>query len=100
MRMNSSSGFRRSVLLLAISCLLSLILIVGLRCGEKKDRYYIADESRLSAIRNGTVFPRKIWQTWQGNKKLEDEPLRLARTWVEMNPGYGYELLTDDSARG
>lgn len=43
-------------------------------------------------------FPRKIWQTWQGTKKLEDEPLRLARTWVELNAGYGYELLTDMTA--
>lgn len=44
-------------------------------------------------------FPQKVWQTWQGSKKLEDEPLRLARTWVESNTGFGYELLTDETAR-
>lgn len=44
------------------------------------------------------TFPRKVWQTWQGSKQLEDEPLRLARSWVELNPGYGYELLTDTTS--
>lgn len=45
------------------------------------------------------IFPRKVWQTWLGTKKLGDEPLRFTRTWIENNPGHGYELLTDDTAR-
>nr|OQO31214.1 hypothetical protein B0A51_02054 [Rachicladosporium sp. CCFEE 5018] len=99
MWINRTSRSRRSILLLALASLLSLTLIVGLHPCRRKDVYYIANESRPSSIGNDTVFPHKVWQTWQGNKQLEDEPLRLARTWVEMNPGYGYELLTDDSAR-
>lgn len=58
----------------------------------------VSSSSRTPAVERPKVFPRKVWQTWQGSKKLEDEPLRLARTWVELNPGYGYELLTDSTA--
>ena len=43
-------------------------------------------------------FPRKIWQTWKVNPLgFEERDLVCARTWTTKNPGYRYEVLTDDN---
>ena len=46
----------------------------------------------------GASFPRKIWQTWKVDPlDFEERDLSTARTWVSKNPGYRYEVLTDNN---
>lgn len=47
---------------------------------------------------NPDSFPRKIWQTWKVNPlSFEERDLSCARTWTAKNPGYRYEVLTDNN---
>ncbi|KAH0171208.1 glycosyltransferase family 32 protein, partial [Aureobasidium melanogenum] len=44
-------------------------------------------------------FPRKIWQSWKVDPtRFETRDVERARTWTVKNPGYRYEVLTDDNA--
>ncbi len=44
----------------------------------------------------GTIFPRKIWQTWKIDPlEMEIRDSERARSWTSMNPTYRYEVLTD-----
>jgi mannosyltransferase OCH1-like enzyme len=44
-------------------------------------------------------FPCKVWQSWKVDPlRFEDRDLERARTWTVKNPGYRYEVLTDDNA--
>ncbi|KAI4853758.1 hypothetical protein E4T44_00638 [Aureobasidium sp. EXF-8845] len=44
-------------------------------------------------------FPRKIWQSWKVDPtRFESRDIERARTWTVKNPGYRYEVLTDDNA--
>ncbi|GKZ84307.1 hypothetical protein AnigIFM56816_009629 [Aspergillus niger] len=44
------------------------------------------------------LFPRKIWQSWKVNPfEFEERDLNVARTWTSINPGYRYEVLTDQN---
>ena len=46
-------------------------------------------------------IPRKIWQTWHTPAPLlADEDKARVRTWLEKNPDYQYELITDNGAEG
>lgn len=43
-------------------------------------------------------FPKKIWQTWKVNPlKFEKRDSETALTWINKNPDYRYEVLTDDN---
>lgn len=43
-----------------------------------------------------TDFPQKIWQTWKIHPfAFEQRDSERARSWVEKNPGWRYEVLTD-----
>ncbi|KAF2155422.1 glycosyltransferase family 32 protein [Myriangium duriaei CBS 260.36] len=45
-----------------------------------------------------TSFPRKIWQTWKVHPlDFEERDLNLARSWIQKNPKYRYEVLTDQN---
>jgi mannosyltransferase OCH1-like enzyme len=44
------------------------------------------------------VFPKKIWQSWKVNPlEFEERDLLVARSWTSKNPGYRYEVLTDQN---
>lgn len=44
-------------------------------------------------------IPRRIWQTWRDPPQgLSDEYRQWSETWSKKNPGYRYELLTDETA--
>lgn len=44
------------------------------------------------------AFPKKIWQTWKVDVlAFEERDLGRARTWTANNPGYRYEVLTDNN---
>lgn len=83
---------RLSAIVVALATLSLLFWALKFWCGS-------ATHGNLAANKTTTRFPKKIWQTWLGSKQLGEEPLRLARTWIEKNPGYGYEMLTDGTAR-
>ncbi|KAL2075982.1 hypothetical protein VTL71DRAFT_925 [Oculimacula yallundae] len=43
-------------------------------------------------------FPKKIWQTWKVDAlAFEERDLSRARTWTSKNPGFRYEVLTDNN---
>jgi mannosyltransferase OCH1-like enzyme len=43
-------------------------------------------------------FPRKIWQSWKVDPLgFAERDLTCARTWTAKNPGYRYEVLTDNN---
>ncbi|XMA15880.1 hypothetical protein WAI453_008671 [Rhynchosporium graminicola] len=43
-------------------------------------------------------FPKKIWQTWKVDAlAFEERDLSRARTWTAKNPGFRYEVLTDNN---
>ncbi|GAB1738413.1 hypothetical protein NU219Hw_g3221t1 [Hortaea werneckii] len=44
-------------------------------------------------------LPHKIWQTWKTPLHgLNEELMKLSKSWIDMNPDYRYELLTDDAS--
>ncbi|KAE8353181.1 nucleotide-diphospho-sugar transferase [Aspergillus coremiiformis] len=44
-------------------------------------------------------FPKKIWQSWKVTPfEFEERDLTMARSWTSRNPGYRYEVLTDENA--
>lgn len=43
-------------------------------------------------------FPKKIWQTWKVDPlSFEERDSTTAKTWTTRNPGFRYEVLTDDN---
>ena len=56
------------------------------------------DLSSQKALSVGTRFPKKIWQTWKVDPLgFEERDLACARTWTFKNPGFRYEVLTDNN---
>ncbi|ROV90388.1 hypothetical protein VPNG_10030 [Cytospora leucostoma] len=46
-------------------------------------------------------FPRKIWQTWKTDPlHFEERDSSTARTWMQKNPNFRYEVLTDSNDIG
>ncbi|KAI6831956.1 hypothetical protein KC332_g5864 [Hortaea werneckii] len=44
-------------------------------------------------------LPHKIWQTWKtAPHGLNEELIKLSKSWIDMNPDYRYELVTDDAS--
>lgn len=50
------------------------------------------------SIQHSEKFPRRIWQTWKVNPfRFDERDHIVARTWPDKNPGYRYEVLTDQN---
>lgn len=46
-------------------------------------------------------FPKKIWQTWKTDPlEFEERDSTTARTWLQKNPNFRYEVLTDSNDMG
>ncbi|KAF3762970.1 family 32 glycosyltransferase [Cryphonectria parasitica EP155] len=46
-------------------------------------------------------FPKKVWQTWKIDPlQFEERDSTTARTWLQKNPDYRYEVLTDTNDMG
>lgn len=46
-------------------------------------------------------FPKKIWQTWKTDPlQFEERDSTTAKTWMQKNPGFRYEVLTDNNDMG
>ncbi|KAL2433892.1 hypothetical protein ABEF95_012534 [Exophiala dermatitidis] len=78
----------RRVVPLCIACLILLLYRNAVVGGS--------GENAPSAVEK---FPRKIWQSWKvGPLSFEQRDSERAKTWTVKNPGYRYEVLTDDNA--
>lgn len=55
----------------------------------------------VSGASSGRGFPKKIWQTWKIDPlQFEQRDSDTAKTWTLKNPGFRYEVLTDDNDMG
>lgn len=62
------------------------------RGGDPKRKSNVA----VPAIPLAQGFPKKIWQTWKTNPlQFEERDSSTARAWVQKNPDFRYEVLTD-----
>lgn len=78
----------RRILPLCIACVVLLLYRHAVTGGSA--------ESAPSAVGR---FPRKIWQSWKvGPLSFDQRDTDRAKTWTVKNPGYRYEVLTDDNA--
>jgi mannosyltransferase OCH1-like enzyme len=49
----------------------------------------------------GVGFPKKIWQSWKVDPlHFEQRDSNTARTWLQRNPDFRYEVLTDSNDLG
>jgi mannosyltransferase OCH1-like enzyme len=82
--------FARQIQQLVVLCIICAILFASFHA--------FTDEAPQLLIRS-EKFPRKIWQSWKVDPtRFEHRDNERARTWTVKNPGYRYEVLTDDNA--
>ncbi|KAL4972109.1 nucleotide-diphospho-sugar transferase [Aspergillus desertorum] len=94
--MGSITLSRRARKLLA-GCLATLVLLfVSFIDNMNGPDGGLTGQCREGSSRQCTVFPRKIWQIWKTDPlSFEERELIVARSWTSKNPGYRYEVLTD-----
>lgn len=88
-----------SKLLLAVKLFgAAIIVLIGLR----QLRGTSADPFKSFGLSSPPVeIPPKIWQTWHTPAALlADEDRTRVASWHKANPGYRYELITDETADG
>lgn len=76
----------------------AIIVLIGIRQlrGTSSD---LLSNLRLSSP--SERIPRKVWQTWHTPAALLANGDRSrVRSWHKVNPGYRYELITDEAAEG
>lgn len=60
-----------------------------------------ANNRHTSSVPLTEGFPKKIWQTWKINPlEFEERDSATAKTWLQKNPGFRYEVLTDSNDMG
>ncbi|OKL64188.1 hypothetical protein UA08_01002 [Talaromyces atroroseus] len=78
---------------LCVACMLFVFYLSG-----SKSPNAMGDDIVYKATIITGQFPRKIWQTWRVDPlTFEEKYLYIARTWIQKNPGYRYEVLTDQN---
>ncbi|KAH7342436.1 nucleotide-diphospho-sugar transferase [Rhexocercosporidium sp. MPI-PUGE-AT-0058] len=89
---------------LYIAFIVFIILITNLDLLGSGANHVKRDVVRKSKSRSTAAavepvhFPKKIWQTWKVDAlAFEERDLSRARTWTAKNPGYRYEVLTDNN---
>lgn len=54
-----------------------------------------------SSVSIAAGFPKKIWQTWKIDPlQFDERDSTTARTWLQKNPDFRYEVLTDNNDMG
>ncbi|KAK2797407.1 hypothetical protein FQN50_009208 [Emmonsiellopsis sp. PD_5] len=77
-------------------CIAFIFLVIYLSTAASSTTY--DPDFSPSALRLSGIFPRKIWQTWKVDPlEFEERDLTCARSWTSKNPGYRYEVLTDQN---
>lgn len=73
------------------ACIAVILLIIFATCSAVTDPTY-------GTISKMTHFPNKIWQTWKVDAlSLGERDLPRAKSWLNVNPGHRYEVLTDSN---
>lgn len=87
----SKSRLRSTVKLSA--AILAIFIIIVFLGGPST---WLASVSSKSSSLLSENFPKKIWQTWHTPAALlADEDKARVRSWLEKNPEYRHELITD-----
>ena len=94
----------RRALFLYVACIL---LIAFLSIADSFGRNFhvpkvvkrsLSKHHHQAPLKQGHLFPRKIWQTWKtGPLGFDERDLQVARTWPAKNPQHRYEVLTDSN---
>ncbi|KAK4126489.1 glycosyltransferase family 32 protein [Parathielavia appendiculata] len=89
--------FRRALPIYIVAvCLILFIFNLNLFHSSVRAPLGRPSVSAQNAPKVRSEFPKKIWQTWKVNPlQFEERDLNTARTWLEKNPDYRYEVLTD-----
>lgn len=86
--------------LLLIVALLGGLLILGVGI----EQFWSASSHLSFSLNESSTpasIPKKIWQTWHTPAALlGDEDKARVRSWLEKNPEFRYELVTDTAAEG
>jgi mannosyltransferase OCH1-like enzyme len=82
-----------------IACILFVVLLSNLDTFSPSSTDVLRRGlARQKPLATHESFPRKIWQTWKVDPLgFEERDLSCARTWTSKNPGWRYEVLTDDN---
>ncbi|KAI0130033.1 initiation-specific alpha-1,6-mannosyltransferase [Xylariales sp. AK1849] len=84
-------------------CLILVLLNVDILPSRSRPNVFKRNAAKQKPLKghDGTGFPKKIWQTWKTDPfAFEERDSSTAKTWVMKNPGYRYEVLTDDNDLG
>ncbi|KAF2670142.1 hypothetical protein BT63DRAFT_372199 [Microthyrium microscopicum] len=75
------------------TCILCILLLIFASTTSISDTFTDPDRRTVSKVNE---VPNKIWQMWKVDVlSLEERDLNRARTWINKNPEYRYEMLTD-----
>ncbi|KAI7314688.1 glycosyltransferase family 32 protein, partial [Hortaea werneckii] len=73
----------------ALAAIILLLLFLSGSFSNVNSRFWSSTDPR---------FPRKIWQIWKvGSLDFQIKDLEVAHSWIQKNPTYRYEVLTDDN---
>ncbi|PSR92257.1 nucleotide-diphospho-sugar transferase [Coniella lustricola] len=62
---------------------------------------YRRADNRHNGVSSAQGFPKKVWQTWKTNPlQFAERDSTTAKTWLEKNPDFRYEVLTDNTDMG
>lgn len=95
---------RRSITIYVVSVLAILLflntdlLTVAIPKGQRTPVFKRGGTTKHQTFTpvSGVPFPKKIWQTWKIDPlQFEERDSTTARTWVQKNPDFRYEVLTD-----
>lgn len=71
----------------ALTAIILLLLFFSGSFSSVNSRFFTTQDPR---------FPRKIWQIWKvGALDFQIKDLEVARSWIQKNPTFRYEVLTD-----
>ncbi|KAK1959874.1 glycosyltransferase sugar-binding region DXD domain-containing protein-containing protein [Colletotrichum sublineola] len=85
-------------LYIACVCVILLVANLDLFGSLPKPAQLSKRGGRHSSTSKQAAFPKKIWQSWKvAPFAFEVEQALTARTWTDKNPGYRYEVLTDNN---
>ena len=83
---------------LAAKVLLAVLIIAGISVTQLEDASLIKSNGPAEPASQDEI-PKKIWQTWQTPAaQLAGEERARVSSWLDKNPEYQYELLTDQAA--
>ncbi|RMY53389.1 hypothetical protein D0863_13966 [Hortaea werneckii] len=76
-----------------------LLILASIAVGCLYLFYYQEFLSKSKERTAALGLPHKIWQTWETPPHgLNEELMRLSKSWIDLNPDHRYELLTNGSS--